>query len=183
MKPKYDIIKLLKNYKTSYDEKSLLKIIECMYPIINRYSRQAYWSEYDDMQQELMLSVIEAAQRIENYDNEGASIKFLANAVKNRFLELYRKHRNIKNQIGFASEMLENICNHDYESYADIEFKADLKSLTNCSSPLQQQVAYYILSENTTDTEIARNLNVSRQYVNRCKKTIFHALHSYCSPQ
>lgn len=179
MKSKYNISELITNYKNKEDSKSILKIIECMYPAINRYSRQAYWENYEDMQQELILAVMEAVEKIETFEKEGAAVNFLVNAIRNRFYELYRIYKNHLNELYSCPDDIENLCSHDFEQYKDIEFKADLEKMIQYHSPTQQKVAYYILGENITDTEIAKHLQVSRQYVNRCKKRIFSALKTY----
>lgn len=77
MKPKYNILELITSCKNKKDSESILKIIECMYPAINRYSRQAYWENSEDMQQELILAVIEAVEKIETFEKEGAAVNFL----------------------------------------------------------------------------------------------------------
>ena len=70
MKAKYSIIELIEMYKLGIDkEENMLKIIECMEPIINKYSKALGWKEYEDTQQELKLSVIEAVGKIKVYDN------------------------------------------------------------------------------------------------------------------
>lgn len=180
MKAKYSIIKLIEMYKLGIDKESnLLKIIECMEPIINKYSKALGWKEYEDTQQELKVAVIEAVNKIEVYDNEGKGIIFLTNAVRNRFYEMYRKNKQLKNEESSETETFESIHNHDLKHYDDVEFKMDLEKLIKCSSPTQQKIAYYILYKGSTDTEIAEYLKVSRQYVNRCKKTIFRMLLEY----
>ncbi len=180
MKAKYTITRLIEKYKLGINkEENLLKIIECMEPIINKYSKVLGWKEYEDTQQELKLAVIEATNKIEVFDNEGKGIKFLTNAVRNRFYELYRKNKHLKNEENSDIEIFENIHNHDLRYYDDVEFMVDLKKIIKCNSLIQQKVAYYIIYKGSTDTEIAEYLNVSRQYVNKCKKTIFEMLNDY----
>nr|WP_305182779.1 hypothetical protein [uncultured Schaedlerella sp.] len=180
MKAKYSIIELIEMYKLGIDkEENMLKIIECMEPIINKYSKALGWKEYEDTQQELKLSVIEAVGKIKVYDNEGKGIKFLTNAVRNRFYEIYRRNKNLKNEENSEIELFEAIYNQDLKHYDDVEFKIDLEKLIKCNSLTQQKIAYFILYKGSTDTEIAEYLKVSRQYVNRCKKIIFKMLNEY----
>lgn len=174
MKAKYDILELISLYKMHVKKKeNLMKIIECMQPVINKYSRKLYEGENEDMRQELTLSLIEAVNKIETYDNEGKVVNFLVNAVRNRFYELYRKNKMLRNEEAYEIDILEDICGYNSRFYADIEFKIDLGKMIHCNSKIQEKIAYYVLCENFSDIEIAKNLNVSRQYVNRCKKQIF----------
>lgn len=180
MKPKYDIIELIKLCKANVERKeNLMKIIECMQPMINKYARMLYGGEFEDMQQELVIAVIEAVNKMEAYDNEGKVIKFLINAVKNRFYELYRKSKMLENEESSEAETLENVYNHGFEQYEDIEFKIDVEKITNCNSMMHKRIACYILYNDIGDAEIAKRLNVSRQYVNRSKKVIFRELEEY----
>lgn len=174
MKAKYDILKLISLYKMNIEKKeNLMKLIECMQPVINKYARKLYEGESEDMCQELTLSLIEAVNKIETYNNEGKVINFLVNAVRNRFYELYRKNKILKKEEMHEIDILENMCDCNNQLYADIEFKVDLGKSIHCNSRIQRNIAYYVLCENISDTEIARNLHISRQYVNRCKKQIF----------
>ena len=182
MKTKYDIINLMERYKSGENkEDCLLKIIENMKPVINKYTKKCRYEEHADMQQELSLAVIEAANKIEVYENEGQVILFLANSVKFKFLELYRKEKILKELESSETEEFNNISNTDFESYEDIEFRTDLEKMVTYKSNIQQQIAYYILCEDMSDAEIATHLHISRQYVNRSKKTIFKTLNAYSS--
>ena len=42
-----------------------------------------------------------------------------------------------------------------------------------CKSDLQKEIMKCCILEEISDTDIANRLNISRQYVNRCKKRIF----------
>lgn len=180
MKAKYSLIELIEMYKLGINkEDNLLKIIDCMEPIINKYSKALGWKDYEDTQQELKVAVIEAVDKIKIYDNEGKVIKFLTNAVRNRFYEIYRKNKHLKNEEDSEIETFEAMHNNDMRHYNDVEFKIDLEKLIRCNSLTQQKIAYYILYKGSTDTEIAEYLKVSRQYVNRCKKIIFKMLNDY----
>nr|WP_308545650.1 hypothetical protein [uncultured Lachnoclostridium sp.] len=180
MKAKYKISTLIKAYREEKNtEEYLLKIIECMRPIINKYAHKIGENEYEDAQQELTLAILESLEKMKCYDNEGQCIMFIVNAVRNRFFELSRKKQNTRNMEildELTSEMNEPVIKN---SYGEVEFWTDLSTLIKCKSELQKAIAYFTLSESMTDQEIASRLHISRQYVNRCKKMIFHNLKSY----
>lgn len=52
------------------DEESLLNIVEKFNPLINKYAKKFPYYEYEDVCQELILSVIEAVNNIAKYDND-----------------------------------------------------------------------------------------------------------------
>lgn len=166
-------------YKKKEDDESLLKLIEKFQPLIQKYAKKFPSYLREDVQQELLLALIESVQRIENYEKEGQCVKYIATAVQIRFFELCRriKHR------GEIEEVLEaEIKNQKYQNeddYEKTEFLMDLRTMVNSKNMTQLRIAEYILSVGLTDREIAIKLNVSRQYVNRCKKEIFSKLKEY----
>lgn len=52
-----------------------------MEPIINKFVKKLYNEEYEDVNQELILAVIEAVNKIEFYDNEGRCVNFLIRGI------------------------------------------------------------------------------------------------------
>lgn len=180
MKPKYELLELIHLYKLNINRKeNLMKIIECMEPIINRFVKKLYNEEYEDVNQELILAVIEAVNKIEFYDNEGGCVNFLINAIKNRFYELCRKQEKKKYEVKADEEIIELVRDEQLSEYDDIAFEIDLKKFIQTSSEIQVCIAYAILYEQKKDREIAENLGISRQYVNRCKKQMFSFLKEY----
>lgn len=173
------ILELLVAYKEKGDQEALLTLIECMNPIIDKYSKCSYFMDYDDSQQEYKLAIIEAVIKIKKYDHCGACVIYIANAVKNRFYELNRKHNNIKNEQSSEQYILEQIIQGGVNQYCELEFKLDVWELTKCSSEIQEKIKRYVILNEVSDVEIANRLSVSRQYVNKCKKEIFKKLANY----
>ncbi|MGC4019846.1 MAG: hypothetical protein QM793_11885 [Muricomes sp.] len=174
------VSKLIETYKLDiHKDDCLLKILERMNPIIEKYSRKAFFSEYDDMRQELSIAIIEAVRKIRKYDNEGECIQYLANAIRNRSHELYRKGVLLKKEESHEITALENYHKESKDCFIDIEFGIDLKKLIICSSEVQEKIKHHILYEGLTDPEIACKLHISRQYINRSKKKMFKALIKY----
>lgn len=181
MEARDKITNLIRGYKEANNTDNLIKILNCFQPLIDKYSRKLGKNEFDDAQQEFRLAILESLQKMKNYDNEGQCINFLKNAVRNRFFELVRKEQNKKDREILEGELLDNQRLQVSYSYQEIEFLADLNKLIEFQSALQISIAGFVLSETMTDQEIAQKLHISRQYVNRCKKDIFHKLKEYVS--
>lgn len=178
-KEKDKILNLIVSYKEEGNQDTLIALIDCMAPIINKYSKNAYFMEYDDAQQEYKLAIIEAVIKMKKYDRCGACVVYITNAVKNRFYELNRRNNDLKNEQSSELQDLEQDIQKNVDPYCELEFKMDVWKLTKCSSQIQEKIKYYFILEDLTDAEIAERLNVSRQYVNKCKKEIFNKLVNY----
>lgn len=180
MKAKYNLPEIVKAHKANQEkEENMLKIIDCMQPLIRKYVRQVYWAEEEDVRQELILAVIEAVDKMDACDSEGGCVVFLGNAIRNRLFELYRKYRRTQVEESVEMEAFDYMEGRDTYDYCDTEFQIDLEQMLHLSSTTQKRIASYILYEQKTDSEIARCLKFSRQYVNRCKKEIFKQLMEY----
>lgn len=170
----------IKKYKEGNDrERMLSEIISKMTPIINKYARRLYYLEYEDMKQELLIAIIEAVMRIETYDKEGQCINYLVSAVKMRYWELCRKSTNNQDSYANVELLYEYPDKKVKDQFEEIEFMLDLNNLKKVDNEMKREVFNYILTGNMSDAEIAKRLNVSRQYINRCKKRIFESLREY----
>ncbi|MCI9435724.1 MAG: sigma-70 family RNA polymerase sigma factor [Lachnospiraceae bacterium] len=83
--------KLLKDIKNNKDE--FAKLIEYMNPLINKYVRLLYKDEAEDIREELILALWESVLKINYCNNDGECFSYINNALKNKFLELYRKSK------------------------------------------------------------------------------------------
>lgn len=157
----------------------LLKIIDKFEPLIKKYANKFPRCDCEDVCQEMAIAVIEAVNKIKKYDNEAQCVKYISMALKMKFVELYRKKKRIEEyQIEVIPLSDEKHCESD-NPYEEIELLTDLNKLKRTKNRLQSQIASYILAEGLTDAEIGEKLNISRQYVNRCKKEIFAELKEY----
>lgn len=169
------LAKLIMEYKNG-NKNSLERIINKMYPLINKYARKLFNLEYEDMQQEMIIAVIEAVVKIKSIHSEYECLAYIVTSVKNKYLEMTRislelKNIDLNNNYDFILK-LEN--NNDL--FLDIEFEYDLKKSCKINSSMKKKIVEYILFQGLNDTEIAKELHISRQYVNRCKKEIFSSI-------
>lgn len=167
------ILELVKVAKEKRDTDAILQIVQYMQPLINKYAKNSYLAEYEDMQQELCLALIESIHKIQKTENEGQCVQYFANAIRNRFYEIYRAWKSLKREMPGNDELLTLNIADSKNYYSEIEFFIDMVSGAECKSDLQKEIMKCCILEEISDTDIANRLNISRQYVNRCKKRIF----------
>ena len=85
--------KLLMDIKQ--DKEVFAKLIEYMNPLINKYVRLLYKDDHEDMRGELILALWESVVKIDYCNNEGECFSYINKALKNKFLELYRKSKKL----------------------------------------------------------------------------------------
>ncbi len=160
---------LIEEYRKGDDDQFLL-ITERFSPVILKYVKLLYKDEREDTISELKLSLLEAIHKIEYYSNEGQCFIFLNSALKNRFFELYRKSKK-----KFDHEMLldrdYDFCSA-YNEYSDTELKEDLKKYLSYYNDKQRKILFSIHIEGKSNTEVASEYHVSRQYTNRIKNKL-----------
>lgn len=146
-----DKVRAYKNGDKSAIE-ALLKQYE---PLIKSYARNFGTREMED------------AEQIDQVDMEAKVVNYLVKAVKSRFIYLYGKHRK---RIESETAILEDMDFEVHENaYDDMIFYTDMSEYSK-KLPEQQRVILQGILTGKDDKEIAAELNVSRQYVNRIKK-------------
>lgn len=167
---------LIGRYKAG-DKMAMNMIISKMTPIINKYARKLYKMEFEDMKQEMIIAVIESVMKIKKYDSEYECLRYITNGLYYRYMELIRKSLTLEfNEEILDYEKLGQFSDSHFSEYSDIEFFCDLEKTCDISSNMKKKIYNYVINCNYNDNEIARDLKVSRQYVNRCKKQIFYSL-------
>ena len=172
--------KLLMDIKQ--DKEVFAKLIEYMNPLINKYVRLLYKDDHEDMRGELILALWESVVKIDYCNYEGECFSYINKALKNKFLELYRKSKKLHDfQITIEYEdMPEYPDSQAYSAeFSDIVFREDIKQLLKQVNKRKKQLFLQILLEDKSDAEIAKEFNISRQYVNRVKKELYINLKKY----
>lgn len=160
---------LIEEYRKGDDNQFLL-ITERFNPVIFKYARLLYKDEREDTVSELELSLLEAIHKIEYFSNEGQCFIFLNNALKNRFLELYRiSKKKFDHEQQFDRDY--DLCSA-YNEYIDTELKEDLKRYLSGYNDKQRKILFSIFIEGKSNTEVALEQHVSRQYTNRIKNKL-----------
>lgn len=138
------------------DENALINLIDTFEPAINKFSRHL---GYDCAKTDLNIFLIELIKRLglDKFDPKanGKIFNYIYNALKNKIDVLPIK--------------LECIQSHDPNIENTILISEFWKFLTK----YQQNVLEKKFFQGLSDMEIASDLNVSRQAVNRCKNRAF----------
>ncbi len=175
-----DISERIDRYKRG-DRTQLEHIWRQMLPLIKKYAGRTHFLEYEDACQEYSLTLIEAINKIKNYDNDRLFLAYAVKCIKNRFYTLYKIYRTeppTESETEDSPEKHSNSCVED--TYGDIVLLLDLKSfISRLSSENRRRIAALSLISQKSDAEIASILGVSRQYVNRIKRELLTELASF----
>ncbi|WP_349945596.1 hypothetical protein ABFV83_17245 [Lacrimispora sp. BS-2] len=160
----YKLVELSKN-----DSDAMMQLLEVMQPLIKSYKRKLFFLEAADAEQEMCLAIIEAVKNITECKTDGQCLTYLNNAVKFRFA--YMCKRNLKKEEiedSYKKDLDEGVY---LEKYKDIETFYDLQRKVTCMNEMQKKILNYLLLD-YSDSEIAKKIGISRQYVNRIKKKL-----------
>lgn len=146
----------------------MLKVICLMKPLIKSYCKRTFFLDKEDAIQEVILAIIESVKRIPHCSSDGECINYIRNAVKINYAHLCKKNDTL--QFDADTNNYENNVQYT-EKYADIEFAVDIHNFIS-TLPKKKKELMILLVLGASDQDIARRLNVSRQYVNRIKKQI-----------
>ena len=151
------------------DDEALGKIIEQFKPIIGKYTR---WLDYDGAETDLIISLIEKIRSINfsnnKFINDGQVVNYIANSIKNKSIDIHRKHKRMLEEIYVVSL---------YDIKDEIPCRTDeFCELIECLQGKQKAVIcmryYYGLS----DVEIGVKLGISRQAVNKIHRKALNIL-------
>lgn len=166
---------LIQEFKNG-DESKFLLIEEKMKPMINKYICLLYRDEKEDMYSELLLHLLESVTKMEYYTEEGQCVCFLSRAIKNKFFELYKKSRkHFDNEVKITDEYLESLY-YKQSDYEDVITREDLSRFLSKANGKQYQIFYAMVFDDETDAEIAKKIDISRQYVNRMRRNLSELL-------
>lgn len=167
-----DLLELIKEIRE--DKEKFVHLVDKMNPLIKKYIRLLYMDEKEDTYSELILALWEALVKMKYAENEGQCLMFLSNALKNKFLELYKiSKKYYDKQLDYKLDINQGISFVSEMEYINLELSIDLKDYLNKYSGLKYQINYSILIERLSDADIANKYGVSRQYVYRLKKQLY----------
>ena len=130
------------------------------------------------MQAELVAALWGAVCRIKTYDDDIEAKAYLNNAVKYKFLELYRescKYNN--NALVVGEEEFEKKATFNH-SYADAVTRDGMDRIRDRLPGKKKQIFELIFYGEYTDSQVASELSISRQYVHRIKKSLCEMIKS-----
>lgn len=156
------------------DDKEFENLLHRMNGLIMKYVRRLYKDEFDDIYSELSIALWQAAMSIKYFDNDGQIVKYLEMGVRNKYLELYRKSVKVhENEICIDRDDLTFVTRASKENpESEALVNAWIENVLNDCVGRTYEICYQILVEHKSDSEIAKNLRVSRQYVHRLRTNL-----------
>lgn len=162
------------------DKDSLMKIICKFKPLIQKYSRKL---NYDDAEDELILGLVETVIFLpidtkEYLKKDECIVGYINMSIKNRYINLSKKYCQIYN---LEMELNEDINIKGNENiYISVENKIFIKDILNKLTSLQKEVVIKKFFKEYKDNEIAKQLGISRQAVNRIKNRALKKMKLEC---
>lgn len=151
-----------------------------MEPLINKYAYILYKDETEDIKSELNISLWEAVNKIRVLENDGQVFNYFSIAIKNRFLELYRNSKKIHDhETTITDNMLTNNVIFLQKEYDDLIIDEDIAHFLEQYNGMKKNIFYLILFRNYSDVEIAKQLGLSRQYINRIRQQLQILIQQY----
>lgn len=156
------------------DKNKFYLLINKMEPLINKYVRLLYKDDKEDVKSELLFALWEAVSNISYYKNEGQVINFLCIALKNRYFELYKRSKRLHEyEIPINDDQKELLKMSYFDNVIDnIIFKEKKYKILNKYQGKKKNIVYLIIFENLSDSQIANQLKLSRQYINRIRRML-----------
>lgn len=166
------LTQMIESYKETKDERILAEIFRGFEPIIHKYTSRTGPALSEDMRQELLISVWNAVEKIGDYSVNARCVCYIVSAIRHKYVFLCRKYKEQTQLEELVSEIWDEASASDVSVFDEIEFAVDLEQNMKDLSQNQKKLAEYAFMRKMSDSEIARELGVSRQYVNKEKKRI-----------
>ncbi len=172
-----NISEKIKRYKNG-DSKAITDILIQMSPLVMKYARKIHFMEYEDALQELNLVLFRAIAFIPEGKTEEKTLAYISAVLKNAYRRLCREYFMKEEKVDCVSIDDDSDISSKLE-IASGEFQDDLILRLDFmkfmrgeyrKNNMKGQVLYLAYFKDMTDAEIADNLKVTRQYVNRVKK-------------
>ncbi len=164
--------------KRIHEDKELMaELIDKFNPLINKYIRILYRYDAEDVRAEMELALWEAVIKMKFVNSEGECVQFFSRALNNKFYELYRKskmEREYENACYY-----ENIEKESENRIDTINFDFDISNFISRTNEKKKALYEKILRFNMTDIEISREMQLSRQYINRIRRLMYKELKEY----
>ena len=155
----------------SYDEDALLTIITKFKPLIKKYSRLL---NYDTAETDLIIELILLIKKLPtdktNLQKDNEFIGYIAASIKYQYYKLL-KERNYLNYEIVDNELVQFTC-----VQVDFDLNIYIDNLLDKLTTKEKFILTAIYFYGYKEIEISKKLNVSRQAINKIKKTALKKL-------
>lgn len=133
-----------------------------------RIVKKLFFLDTDDAKQELYLAIIECVKNMPYCNTDGQCINYVTNAIKFKYCYLCKKNLSREKIEDSYAEFEEK----EYvEEFGLVELRCDLNKSLRKLTGNQKKIMELVLMGHG-DAEIAKEMNISRQYINRIRKQI-----------
>lgn len=161
---------LVKRYKEG-DKEALLGIIDIFNPVIQKYDRDSYC---EDMGSELVLFMITVLDKMtireDLFKEDKYVFSYILKSLRNKYISA-----NKKSYIRYSKESLNNDF-LNYQEYELLESNIIFNDMIKDLNDIEKNVLNKRYISNLNESDIARGLNTSRQYVNKVHKKALNKL-------
>lgn len=155
------------------EDKEKFGLLECeMEPLIRKYVKKLYKDDKEETYAELIAALWEAVCRIGSYEDDIKVKAYLNNAVKYKFLELYKESCKYNNNTLVVEEEELNKKESFDHSYLDVVIMEGMERIRKRLNGKKRRIFELIFYREYTDSQTASELGVSRQYVHQVKKSL-----------
>jgi RNA polymerase sigma factor (sigma-70 family) len=157
------------------DKNALMELIQKFSPLMKKYSRKL---NYDGAESDLIIGFIEILNKVPlektNMKNNKYILGYINTAVKNKFIALSKHNCSILNNevelnLDITGEYKEN----------SIENKLILKAALLSLPKYQRKIIVEEFCKDKTESELSKELKVSRQAINKTKNTALNNIKRY----
>lgn len=167
-----DLVLWIREYQRTKDEIFLKNIIEQFEPAIRKAVFHVSESWREDARQELMIAIWMAVEKIEDCSDEGGCVKYIASTIHNRMAFIYQKFSKQYKTEESVADFWDEVLGIETATYSDVEIRVDMERKIIEWSEVQKKIAEDAFFRGASDSQIAKELCISRQYVNREKKKL-----------
>lgn len=168
----YELVKEAQNGNND----ATMNIIEKFSPLIRKYSRKL---NYDVAYTDLIISLIETIKYIpifrnENIKKEECLVAYISKSLIHKYIRLSKRYRKVSvKEVELNNQIFSNDITDEIENTVFIN--KILSKLPKTQENILKQMFIYGYRE----SEIASQLNISRQAVNKTKKRALNSLRKY----
>ncbi|MGL5713068.1 MAG: sigma-70 family RNA polymerase sigma factor [Paraclostridium sp.] len=164
------LVNLVMTYQNG-DKDAFIEIINIFRPALNKFKRNSYCEDIDSELILFLITLLEKLEMRERFlEDDKYIFSYIFKSLRNKYIRI-----NKKNYSTYSFELLnDEFSNFNISEYLEtnVEFFDLIKGLSSCERNILDR--YYI--NNLTESDIAKELNTSRQYINKTHKKALNKL-------
>lgn len=157
------LLEMIEEFRNGNKE-GFVDIVDKMSPLIESYARKLYTWEQEDARQEMILALLIGIRKITYCRSEGECVNYIKMCIHHAYVGIVKKETKYKTDYAEMREVI------DYNDEIGLsELYLDLEGYLCGLGKKKRKIAESILISGKNDNEIAQELGVSRQYINKLR--------------